>query len=50
MGLFDGCLTKTKSNVYKFNGLQLTINSVKELKEVKTKIGNYFTFDEILQK
>ena len=43
-------IPKRLVNVYKFNGLQLTINSVKELKEAKTKIGNYFTFDEILKK
>ena len=43
-------ISKRLVNVYKFNGLQLTINSVNELKEVKAKIGNYFTFDEILQK
>ena len=40
--------SKRLVNVYKFNGLQLTINSLSELKEAKTKIGNYFTFDEIL--
>ena len=37
-------IPKRLVNVYKFNGLQLTINSVNELKEAKTKIGNYFTF------
>ena len=31
-------------NVYKFRGLQLTINSPNELKEAKIKIGKYFTF------
>ena len=31
-------------NVYKFRGLQLTVNSPNELKEAKIKIGKYFTF------
>lgn len=31
--------------VYKFNGLQLTVNSASQLKEARIKIGNYFTFD-----
>ena len=30
--------------VYKFKGLQLTVNSVSELRDARTKIGNYFTF------
>ena len=40
--------SKRLVNVYKFNGLQLTVNSLSELKEAKTKIGKYFTFDEVL--
>ena len=39
-------ILKKMVNVYKFNGLQLTVNSLSELKEAKKKIGKYFTFDE----
>ena len=35
-----------KLNVYKFGGLQLSINTKKELKEATEKIGNYFTLRE----
>ena len=42
--------SKRLVNVYKFNGLQLTVNSLSELKEAKTKINKYFTFNELLQK
>ena len=42
--------SKRLVNVYKFNGLQLTVNSLSELKEAKTKINKYFTFNEVLQK
>ena len=41
-------ILKKLVNVYKFKGLQLTVNSPSELKEAKKKIGKYFTFDEIL--
>ena len=41
-------ILKRKVNVYKFKGLQLTINSLSELTDAKMKIGKYFTFDEIL--
>ena len=41
-------ISKRLVNVYKFKGLQLTVNSRSELKEAKTKIGKYFTFDEVL--
>ena len=41
-------ITKKLVNVYKFEGLQLTVNSPNELKEARTKIGKYFTLDEIL--
>ena len=41
-------ISKGLVNVYKFRGLQLTINSADELKIAKNKIGKYFTFDEIL--
>lgn len=41
-------ISKKLVNVYKFKGLQLTVNSVNELKEARNKIGKYFTFDEIL--
>jgi NDP-sugar pyrophosphorylase family protein len=41
-------IPKRLVNVYKFDGLQLTVNSPNELKEARTKIGKYFTFDEIL--
>ena len=41
-------ISKRLVNVYKFKGLQLTVNSLSELKEAKTKIGKYFTFDEVL--
>ena len=41
-------ISKKLVNVYKFKGLQLTVNSPSELKEAKKKIGKYFTFDEIL--
>ena len=37
-------VSKRLVNVYKYNGLQLTINSVSELKEARKKIGKYITF------
>ena len=40
--------SKRLVNVYKFKGLQLTVNSLNELEAARTKIGKYFTFDEIL--
>ena len=40
--------SKRLVNVYKFKGLQLTVNSPSELREAKTKIEKYFTYDEIL--
>ena len=41
-------ILKKLVNVYKFKGLQLTVNSLSELREAKTEIGKYFTFDETL--
>ena len=41
-------ISKKLVNVYKFMGLQITVNSINELREANIKIGNYFTFDEIL--
>ena len=41
-------ISKRLVNVYKFKGLQLTVNSPSELREAKTKIEKYFTYDEIL--
>ena len=38
--------SKRLVNVYKFKGLQLTVNSPSELREAKTKIEKYFTYDE----
>ena len=32
-------------NVYKYNGLQFTVNSVDELKVARKKIGKYVTFN-----
>ena len=43
-------ISKKLVNVYKYKGLQLTVNSPNELKEARTKIGKYFTFDESFQK
>ena len=40
--------SKRLVNVYKFKGLQLTVNSPSELREAKTKIEKYFTYDELL--
>ncbi len=37
--------SKKLVNVYKYNGLQLTINSLSELKEARSKIGKYITFN-----
>ena len=37
-------VSKRYVNIYKYNGLQMTINSVSELKEARSKIGNYITF------
>ena len=37
-------VSKKLINVYKYKGLQLTINSVSELKEARSKIGKYITF------
>ena len=34
--------------VYKFNGLQLTVNSKSELKDANIKFKEYFTFNDIL--
>ena len=36
---------KRQVNVYKYNGLQLTINSISELKDARRKIGKYITFN-----
>ena len=41
-------ISKRLVNVYKFKGLQLTVNSLAELKAARTNIGKYFTFDESL--
>ena len=41
-------ISKRLVNIYKFKGLQLTVNSLSELKEAKTKIDKYFTYDEVL--
>ena len=41
-------IPKKLVNVYKFEGLQLTVNSPNELKEARTKIGKYFSLNEIL--
>tara|TARA_B100000424_G_scaffold258434_1_gene240302 strand:+ start:213 stop:926 length:714 start_codon:yes stop_codon:yes gene_type:complete len=32
-------------NVYKYNGLRLTVNSINELKDARKKIGKYVTFN-----
>ncbi len=37
--------SKKLVNVYKYNGLQLTINSLSELREARSKIGKYITFN-----
>ena len=34
--------------VYKFNGLQLTVNSKSELKDANIKFKEYFTFNDTL--
>lgn len=39
-------LKKKKVSVFKFDGLQFTVNSSKELKEAKIKFNKYFTIDE----
>ena len=41
-------IKKKLVNVYKYNGLQMTVNSTDELIQANKKMGNYFTFDEIL--
>ena len=41
-------IQKKLVNVYKFKGLQMTVNSINELRDANIKIGNYFTFDEIV--
>ena len=38
-------VSKRLVNVYKYNGLQLTINSVNELREARSKIEKYITFN-----
>lgn len=38
-------VSKKLVNVYKYNGLQLTINSISELREARSKIGKYITFN-----
>ena len=40
-------LSKKLVSVYKFRGLQLTVNSINQLREARNRIGNYFTFDEM---
>ena len=37
-------VSKKLVSVYKYNGLQLTVNSISELKEARSKIGKYITF------
>ena len=37
-------VSKRLVNVYEYNGLQLTINSINELKDARNKIGKYITF------
>ena len=44
----ENLIRKRLVNVYKYKGLQITVNSTNELKEANSKIGNYFTFDEKL--
>ena len=44
----ENLIQKRLVNVYKYKGLQITVNSTNELKEANSKIGNYFTFDEKL--
>ena len=44
----ENLIRKRLVNVYKYKGLQITINSTNELKEANSKVGNYFTFDEKL--
>jgi len=39
-------ISKRLVNIYKYEGLQLTVNSITELKEARKKIGKYFTYDE----
>ncbi len=39
-------ISKRLVNIYKYKGLQLTVNSITELKEARKKIGKYFTYDE----
>ena len=43
-------IKKRKANVYKYNGLQLTINSEEELNNVKLNYTKYFTLDEKFKK
>ena len=38
-------VSKRHVNVYKYNGLQLTVNSISELKDARSKIGKYITFN-----
>ena len=40
-------LSKKLVSVYKFRGLQLTVNSINQLREARNRIGNYFTSDEM---
>ena len=44
----ENLIRKRLVNVYKYKGLQITVNSTNELKEANSKIGNYYTFDEKL--
>ena len=43
-------IKKRKANVYKYKGLQLTINSEEELNNVKLNYTKYFTLDEKFKK
>ena len=37
-------VSKRLVNVYKYDGLQITVNSINELKEARSNIGKYITF------
>ena len=37
---------KRKVNVFKFDGLQFTVNSVKDLREANIRFNKYFTLNE----
>jgi len=48
--LFQSGFMKGKINIFRFNGLQLTINSFKDINDANIKYNKYFTLNENFKK